>query len=328
LTRRNTPDVDTSTPDSSTRPHNRSPLPGNNHASDSAETRTRITAARPHSANSTPTTDSTTTPTDRMDTDQSGDDRAPLNRDEDGRPVVERDENGKHDPDDLRELYEDRDPETGKIPEDKLPEGWGYDKNGTLHDENGWKVAHPDEKNQSLRNKYYPDGFSPETHREMIRTYTAEGRQPEGTTGTIPAAQVPDGKQPAPGWRTADPIDYEIRNGVPVDTATNNPVPRERLTWSTDTEGNNPLPYYRENSNGEVVTNLQYDHNTPAAQHWNEHGYNQTYEQRAEWFDNHENLTPMGAKENAGKGSESADGERYRYDQQQPGGGYTAKPGR
>ncbi|MEV3938322.1 hypothetical protein AB0K52_20390 [Glycomyces sp. NPDC049804] len=333
--KRNGTDVDVDTDTSHTSSHHRSPLPGNGHATDSAETRDRIDAARVNTANTTPNTDTTTTPDtdtttpppDRTDDDGDGDERQPLPRDEDGRPIIERDENNKHDPDDLRELYEDRDPETGRIPEDKLPEKWGYDSNGTLHDENGWKVAHPDERNQSLRTKYYPDGFSPETHQKMIQTYTVEGRKSEGETGTIPAAQVPDGKQPADGWKTAPPIDYEVRDGVPVDTSTGKPVPRERLTWSSDAEGNNPVPYYRENSNGQVVTNLQYDHNTPAAQHWHEHGHDMPYDKRAEWFDNPENLTPMGAKENAGKGAESSSGERYTYSKT-PGDNYTAKPGR
>ncbi|THV30167.1 hypothetical protein [Glycomyces paridis] len=268
-------------------------------------------------------------PSNKDDDSTSNDgERPPLERDENGRPIVDR-----KDPDQMRQLFDEtsRD-ENGRIPKDELPKGWGYDANGTLHDNRGHKTGHPDEINQSLRNKYYPDGFSTNTHNQMVNRYTREGSQPEGSTGTIPGGRGPDGKQPADGWKNTPPINYRVENGVPVDTATGRPVPRDRLTWSGD-PGNPNSPnvdYYRENSDGKVVTNLQYDHNKPAAQHWNEDGYKQSYDERQKWYDNADNLRPMDSKENAGKGSADGEGSRWRYDQTKPSPseGYTAKPGK
>lgn len=248
--------------------------------------------------------------------------------DGDGRPTVDR-----NNPDDLRELYEHRDPETGRIPEDKLPEGWGYDKNGVLHDENGHKVGHPDEVAQSWRSKYFPDGFRQSTHDAMIEEHTVEGNHPEGYRETLPPDRGPNGKIPADEWTDRPALTYEIKNGIPyvVDEngeVTNQRVDRSRLTWLD--EEDNPIPYYRENSEGKVVTNLQYDHQTPAAQYWNEEGYKQSWEDRQEWYNDPNNLTPMGSQENAGKGSLGEGDRRWKYDDRKPDpdAGYTPKPGR
>jgi hypothetical protein len=231
-----------------------------------------------------------------------------LPRDENGRPIVDRD-----DKDALRDLFALRD-ENGRIPDDQLPEGWGYRKDGLLHDENGWPVRDPDKPYTSDRDKYFPSGFSQNTHNEMVRRYTAEGAQPDGTTGSFPAGH-PKPDSPA--------VNYRMENGVPVDTATGKPVPRDRLSWE-DNDGN-PIPYYRTNSKGETVTNLTYDHETPVVEYWNKEGYQQPWTERERWYNDPDNLVPMGSKDNSSKSGESTDGQDYRYKDREPSGGYTPK---
>lgn len=257
------------------------------------------------------------------------DTREPLPRDENGRPIVDR-----RDPDQMRQLFEEssRD-ENGRIPQDELPKGWGYDENGVMHDNRGHKTGDPDQINQSLRSKYFPDGFTQKTHDSMVRDYTSEARNNDGQVHETTQNQVPNGKIPSDGTSDAPPVKYKVVDGVPyvVDqdgNPTSQRVDRNRLTWHEDKDHNNPIPYYRENSDGKTVTNVQYDHHQSAAEYWNKGGYDKPYDERAEWYNNPDNLNPMGSKENGGKGSIDENGERYRYDKQQPGPNYTPKPGK
>lgn len=235
-----------------------------------------------------------------------------LPRDANGRPIVDR-----NDKDGLRDLFSQAD-ENGRIPADQLPEGWGYRSDGQLHDENGWPVRNPDKPYTSDREKYFPSGFNQNAHNEMVRRYTAEGAQPDGTTGSFPAGK-PKPDSPA--------VNYRMENGIPVDATTGKPIPRDRLTWQND-RGDN-IPYYRTNSKGETVTNLTYDHKTPVVKYWKDEGHSQPWTEREKWYNNPDNLVPMGSKDNSSKSGDAGDGESHRYKDQPPlgppNGNYTQK---
>ncbi|MEU6860759.1 GH-E family nuclease [Glycomyces sp. NPDC046736] len=225
-----------------------------------------------------------------------------LPRDENGKPIVDRD-----DKDGVRSLYDQRN-EDGTWPSDvDLPEGWGVRSDGLIHDENGYPVRDPDKPYTSDRDKYFPSGFSQDTHNAMVRGYTSEGGQPDGTTGTL------EGGRPKPD---SPELRYEVRDGVPVDPETGKPIPRDRLTWH-DADGNE-IDYYRTNSKGETVTNVTYDHETPVVEYWNKEGYKQSWDERQRWYNDPENLSPMPSKDNSSKSGEATDGETYRYKDQEP----------
>ncbi|SDK50138.1 HNH/ENDO VII superfamily nuclease with conserved GHE residues [Glycomyces sambucus] len=248
------------------------------------------------------------------------DDQGGPRRDDDGNVVADR-----NDKDSVRALYSQKD-ENGKFPPDaEFPPGWGIRKNNedpdapdVLHDENGYPVRDPDKPYTSDREKYFPGKFNQEAHDAMVRGYTDQGRQPDGTTGTFNAGHPkPDSPK----------VDYEVRDGIPVDRATGKPVDRDRLTWR-DPEGNK-IPYYRENSEGKTVTNLTYDHKTPVVKYWKEEGYRASWEDRETWYNKPENLEPMGSKDNSSKSGDADDGEKHRYKDRAPegppNGNYTPK---
>ena len=131
------------------------------------------------------------------------------------------------------------------------------------------------------------------------------------------------------------------------------PIPHHELTWrgednevidTTPRVGPPPRP------NGD----LTFDHRTPCAQMWVEGadvtvrepdgrpqlgsdgrpvtrtyapGHNTDYDERRRFYQDPDNIVPMSASENSGKGSEATDPEtgdtrRYRYDEAAPGPDY------
>jgi len=94
------------------------------------------------------------------------------------------------------------------------------------------------------------------------------------------------------------------QGGPPVD-ADGNRIPRDELTWR-DADGEE-IPFYDENGK----TNLTYDHDTPVVEHWNgaddalsdaPAGKDMSRADRADAFNDPDNLTPMSRSDNSAKG--------------------------
>jgi len=153
------------------------------------------------------------------------------------------------------------------------PPGTTRDANGRLRDAHGQFASDPNipSDDRHCRDSEYPSGFRQSTHDEMAARHTDEG--------------IAQGR-------------------APVD-ADGNRIPREDLTWR-DANGN-VIPFHDENGN----TNLTYDHDKPVVEHWNEGGNNMSREERADAFNNPDNLTPMSRSENSSKGG---NGQTYRQD--------------
>lgn len=146
------------------------------------------------------------------------------------------------------------------------------DENGRLRGPNGQFVRDPDAPPDALgRDNQYPSGFRQGTHEAMIRQYTDEG--------------IAQG--------TGTPVDA---NGVPI--------PRDQLTWR-DADGNQ-IPYYTTSPNGTQVTNVTYDHQPRTVEHWNEGGgNNMSRADRADWYNDPNNLTPMSRSDNSSDGAKA-----------------------
>jgi hypothetical protein len=254
MTRRNSPDVDvdTDTDSPSGSSHRRNPLQGNGHASDSAETRSRIDAARVQNASTTSTEPPSTRPTREQ----------------------------------LQEQYPDRD-----YMDESLPDGWYRDSRGKVHDEDGDFAPDPNAPEVTHnRDTEYPSTYDQKTHDEMVAKGTDEG------------------KDPAANGYTMTP------EGVLVDSSGNR-VPRDSLTWRD--EDGTEIDFYDENGK----TNLTYDHHPPVVQHWIEHGHNQTYQERRDWYNKTDDMTPMSRSDNSRHGASLEE----RYSQATPGENYTSR---
>lgn len=82
-----------------------------------------------------------------------------------------------------------------------------------------------------------------------------------------------------------------------------------------DGRGNYFDPYTGEFIPAEEAT---FDHIQPVVDHWINEGYNQTREERNDWYNNEDNLRPMRRRENSRRGAE----ETQRYNDQRPGDGF------
>lgn len=102
--------------------------------------------------------------------------------------------------------------------------------------------------------------------------------------------------------------------GVPVDSSGNR-IPRDQLTWRD--ARNNVIPFY--DSNGNV--NLTYEHVPPVARHWLEEGHDMSDAERADWYNNTDDMEAMGRSENSSGGGKM----KERYAQQAPGPNHPCK---
>ena len=125
------------------------------------------------------------------------------------------------------------------------------------------------------RSTEYPSGYRQGTHDHMATHWTDEGR---------------------------------AAGGVPRD-ASGVRIPHDQLTWRDANE--RVIPYY--DSNGR--TNLTYEHVPPVAQHWLEEGYDMTDAERADWYNQTDEMEAMGRSENSSGGGRMSE----RYAQQAPG---------
>jgi hypothetical protein len=96
------------------------------------------------------------------------------------------------------------------------------------------------------------------------------------------------------------------------------------MTWLD--ENDKPIDFYARNDEGRIrtdgkgrpITNLTYDHDPPMVERYNDHGYDQSREQRADDFNDTSQLTPMPRSENSSKSGgvdENGTPRTYRQDQ-------------
>jgi hypothetical protein len=151
------------------------------------------------------------------------------------------------------------------VGEDEIPEGSWRDENGRMRGPDGRFIGDPFAPDTGhSRDTEYPSGYRQGTHDEMAAQWTDEG---------------------------------QANGGPPVD-ANGNRIPRDQLTWR-DADGN-PVPYYDQNGK----TNLTYDHDPPVVDHWNNGGGNNMSRQdRADYYNDPDNLTPMSRSQNSSDGA-------------------------
>jgi hypothetical protein len=85
-------------------------------------------------------------------------------------------------------------------------------------------------------------------------------------------------------------VEGQAQRRVPVD-AHGVEIPRDQLNW-LDAE-NRPIPF------GE----LTYDHNPPVVRHWIDEGYDQSRAERADWYNNTDDMEAMTRSENSRRGA-------------------------
>lgn len=102
-------------------------------------------------------------------------------------------------------------------------------------------------------------------------------------------------------------VEGQTRGSYPVDEK-GVPIPREQLTW-VDAQGNR-VPF----------DDLTYQHRVSPVEHWIAEGHNQSRTQRADWFNQTDNLEAMSRSENSRLGAAMAE----RYSDRNPGPGYSS----
>ncbi|WIX85701.1 RHS repeat-associated core domain-containing protein [Amycolatopsis sp. DG1A-15b] len=85
-------------------------------------------------------------------------------------------------------------------------------------------------------------------------------------------------------------VEGQAARGVPVDSHGVR-IPREQLNW-VDIDGN-PIPFKE----------LTYDHNPPVVRHWIDEGYDQSRAERADWYNNTDEMEAMTREENSRRGA-------------------------
>jgi hypothetical protein len=90
-------------------------------------------------------------------------------------------------------------------------------------------------------------------------------------------------------------------------------IPRDKLSWF-DANGQS-VPFYDDAGH----TNLTYDHNPSAVQHWNDEGFDQNATQREAWYNKTDDMEAMSRSENSSKGAK----EPLKYSDKAPGTNYS-----
>lgn len=172
----------------------------------------------------------------------------------------------------------------GRYYDPNLPPGW-YRKDGRVRDDKGNYAKDPNASPTTHnRGNQYPHDYSPKTHDTMVQRWTDQGRNPEQ-------------------------YGYHMDENGTLRDANGDRVPRDQLTWK-DKDGN-PVEYYSKNPDGSIrtdrlgkpIVNLTYDHKPSIVEHWINHGHDQSAGDRAKYYDDPNNMTPMGRGPNGSDGA-------------------------